>query len=89
MSVGKGQRVGRTPRYGIAPTCCAPTRQISEESSERPHKGVRTGKASVEGMIALPGGTFLMGTEDGQGFPRTEKVRCARSRSTLSTSQRT
>ena len=66
--MGEGQRAGRTPRYGIAPSCCVPTRQISEESSGRLPKGVRTGKASVEGMIALPGGRFLMGTDDGQGF---------------------
>src|SRR5215210_832619 len=68
MSTGEGQRAGRSPRYGIAPSCCAPTRQISEESSGRPHKGVRMGKASLEGMIALPGVRFLMGTDDGQGF---------------------
>src|SRR5215212_5051339 len=70
MSVGEGERAGRTPRDGIAPSCCAPTRQISEEASGRLHKGVRTGKASLEGMIALPGGRFLMGTDDGQGFPQ-------------------
>jgi len=68
MSVGEGERAGRTPRDGIAPSCCVPTRRISEESSGRLHKGVRTGKASLEGMIALPGGRFLMGTDDGQGF---------------------
>src|SRR4029450_7241898 len=68
MSVGEGQRTGRTPRYGIAPSCCAPTRQISEDSSGRPHKGVRTEKTSIEGMIALRGGGFLMGADDGQGF---------------------
>ena len=31
---------------------------------------VRAEKAPLEGMIALPGGKFLMGTDDGEGFPR-------------------
>src|SRR5215218_6594343 len=70
MSTGEGERVGRTPRDGITPSCCVPTRQVSEQSSGRPRKEVGTKETSLEGMIALPGGRFLMGTDDGQGFPR-------------------
>src|SRR5829696_3809209 len=70
MSTGEGERVGRTPRDGITPSCCVPTRQVSEQSSGRPRKEVGTKETSLQGMISLPGGRFLMGTDDGQGFPR-------------------
>src|SRR5215212_2636195 len=69
MSTGEGERAGRTPRDGITPSCCVPTRRVSEQSSGRPRKEVGTKEASLEGMIALPGGRVLMGTDDGQGFP--------------------
>ena len=70
MGTGEGERAGRTLRDRIAQSCCAPPRQISEESPTRPREVVRTEKASPEGMVTLPGGTFLMGTGDGQGFPQ-------------------
>src|SRR5215203_2761745 len=70
MSTGEEERVGRTPRDGITPSCCVPTRQVSEQSSGQPRKELGTKEASLECMIALPGGRFLMGTDDGQGFPR-------------------
>ena len=50
------------------PSCCAPVRPASEGISRTPQSGMINGEASVEGMIHLPGGTFLMGTNDGQGF---------------------
>jgi len=52
-----------------APSCCAPARPASEDSGTS-REGVRAAGASLEGMVRLPGGTFLMGTDDGQGFPR-------------------
>src|SRR5829696_9976816 len=67
MGTEEGARsTGRTPPD--APSCCAPVRPTSEQSSGKPSAGVRTEVASLEGMIHLPGGTFLMGTDDGQGF---------------------
>jgi sulfatase modifying factor 1 len=69
MSTTEGHRVDRTARDEITPSCCVPTRQVSKESSERPRKEVGTKEASLQGMISLPGGRFLMGTDDGQGFP--------------------
>ena len=69
MSTTEGQRVDLTARDGITPSCCVPTRQVSEGSSERLRKEVGTKEASLQGMISLPGGRFLMGTDDGQGFP--------------------
>jgi sulfatase modifying factor 1 len=61
------KRAGRTP---TPPSCCAPVRSTSEGSSGEPGTGVRTENPTLEGMIQLPGGTFLMGTDDGQGFPQ-------------------
>jgi sulfatase modifying factor 1 len=52
--------------------CCVPSRRRAQRltesqaaSSERP----RARSGSLEGMIQLEGGTFLMGTEDADGFP--------------------
>lgn len=57
-----------------APACCAATRPASERlrDSEPGHTGagVASWTASKEGMVHLPGGVFLMGTEDGKGFPQ-------------------
>ena len=64
------ESVGSTSPAEAAPSCCVPARSGSEGSSERPPTGVRKEDASLEGMIQLPGGSFLMGTDDGQGFPR-------------------
>jgi sulfatase modifying factor 1 len=50
------------------PSCCAPVRPASEGRSGILQSRVQNEDASVEGMIRLPGGTFLMGTDDGQGF---------------------
>ena len=64
---GARERAGRTQQD--VPSCCAPVRPTSE-SSGKPRTVVRTENASLEGMTHLPGGTFLMGTDDGQGFPQ-------------------
>jgi sulfatase modifying factor 1 len=52
--------------------CCVPSRRRAQRltesqaaSSERP----RARSGSLEGMIQLEGGSFLMGTEDADGFP--------------------
>src|ERR671933_1578366 len=58
----------RDTEDGATPSCCAPVRPASEGLSKTPQIGVRTESTSVEGMIRLPGGTFLMGTDDGQAF---------------------
>jgi len=48
--------------------CCSPAR---EPGADRPAGAgvIATGPSSDDGMVRLPGGTFRMGTEDGQGFP--------------------
>jgi formylglycine-generating enzyme len=56
-------------KEGTTPSCCAPVRPASEGLPETPQTRVQAEDTSVEGMIRLPGGTFLMGTDDGQGFP--------------------
>jgi formylglycine-generating enzyme len=55
-------------REGAMPSCCAPVRPASEQRSGMLQSRVQNEDASVEGMVRLPGGTFLMGTDDGQGF---------------------
>ena len=55
-------------REGAIPSCCAPVRPASEGHSGPLQRGVQIKDASVEGMIRLPGGPYLMGTNDGQGF---------------------
>jgi formylglycine-generating enzyme len=55
-------------KEGATPSCCMPVRPVSEGLSETPQAGVKAGASSAEGMIRLPGGAFLMGTDDGQGF---------------------
>jgi formylglycine-generating enzyme len=69
MSAGEGQRAGRIPPDS-APGCCAPIRHAPEERPGSRREGGTDGGPSLRGMIALPGGTFLMGTDDGQGFPQ-------------------
>src|SRR5687767_5705778 len=66
----KGRGAERTSPERMVPSCCAPGRPASEESFGRPRGELGTAKASEEGMIQLPGGAFLMGTDDGEGFPR-------------------
>ncbi|GAA2908384.1 formylglycine-generating enzyme family protein [Streptosporangium fragile] len=49
-----------------AKACCSPSRggdTVSVELASTPQTG------STEGMVPLPGGSFLMGTEDAEGFP--------------------
>jgi len=48
-------------------SCCTPSR--TNPGKERSKTHFQSGGASTEGMIKLPGGTFLMGTEDKEGFP--------------------
>ena len=54
------------------PPCCMPTRAratIFEESQRAAQSRVKATSGSVDRMVELPGGTFLMGTEDRNGFP--------------------
>jgi formylglycine-generating enzyme len=67
---GNVRIMGERPdtREGAMPSCCAPVRPASEQRSGMLQSRVQNEDASVEGMVRLPGGTFLMGTDDGQGF---------------------
>jgi formylglycine-generating enzyme required for sulfatase activity len=55
----------RSAEHGVA--CCAPS---AREGSARalPHIAGGAAALSRDAMIALPGGAFLMGTDDGEGF---------------------
>jgi formylglycine-generating enzyme len=58
-------------------TCCAPSSSRPHDgavaSQIRPASGELAGKM-IAGMIALPDGTFLMGTEDPEGFAQNGEV---------------
>jgi len=52
--------------------CCVPSKVRAErlaESRARSEKRRRVTEGSTEGMVRLPGGAFLMGTESDEGFP--------------------
>lgn len=52
--------------------CCAPTRErarLLEHSRASSAQRVRATAGSADGMVKLPGGPFLMGTEIAEGFP--------------------
>jgi len=48
-------------------SCCPPARPGAESLERSP---VAVGAARLDGMVALPGGTFRMGTDDPDGFPQ-------------------
>jgi len=48
-------------------SCCTPGRAAELGRVDR--QTVVAGEASVAGMVRLPGGEFLMGTDDAEGFP--------------------
>lgn len=49
--------------------CCAASRGSGGQRAPVAEVPAAQAPASTDGMVRLPGGTFLMGTEDGQGFP--------------------
>lgn len=53
------------------PGCCAPSRSVSSTERRRPlvSPGAPTSGGATRGMVRLDGGTFRMGTDDGDGFP--------------------
>ena len=51
----------------VVSACCAPSR--GSAPVEQPAGTVGSAPLPDDGMVALRGGTFRMGTEDGQGFP--------------------
>ncbi len=54
------------------PACCVPSQQRAQRltaSTEHSAQRRRTMTGSAEGMIPLPGGEFLMGTDYPNGFP--------------------
>ena len=58
---------------GLPHPCCVPGRQRAarlEESRVLSTARQRTAGGSLEGMVKLDGGPFLMGTEDDEGFPQ-------------------
>ncbi|KRF05993.1 hypothetical protein ASG89_19805 [Paenibacillus sp. Soil766] len=57
------------------PTCCSASRASSDQSSAHPEALITVeipeaaGPTGKEGMVLIPGGKFLMGTDDREGFP--------------------
>lgn len=51
------------------PSCCAASRMPSEKTDDNVIVAKRTAAISADSMIKLPGGKFLMGTNDEEGFP--------------------
>ena len=52
--------------------CCVPSKEhagILKQSRELVTLHARVNRGSTEGMVLLPGGTFLMGTDTKEGFP--------------------
>ncbi|MFW5846367.1 MAG: SUMF1/EgtB/PvdO family nonheme iron enzyme, partial [Planctomycetota bacterium] len=48
-------------------SCCTPSAERAQEAQQTPLERITSG--STEDMVPLPGGRFLMGTNDGLGFP--------------------
>jgi sulfatase modifying factor 1 len=57
------------------PTCCSASRATSEQPATHPDVSISVeipaaaGLIGKEGMVLIPGGKFLMGTDDREGFP--------------------
>ena len=51
-----------------ASPCCVPSRPLEQALDFSDVPLSRSNDRSAEGMALLPGGEFLMGTEDGNGF---------------------
>ena len=54
----------------VSPCCSASRPQLEGRAQGRSKPNVRLSKVSKDGMIGLPGGVFLMGTDDQKGFPQ-------------------
>ena len=56
----------------LAPTCCAASRNIKssypEIERQIPHKPTLENQPPI-GMVLIPGGTFIMGSDDKSGYP--------------------
>ena len=52
------------------PSCCAASREPSEKTDTKVIVKKKTSAVSTDSMIKLPGGKFLMGTNDEEGFPK-------------------
>jgi len=58
---------------GVPHPCCVPSKSRAarlEQSRAASAGRLRAASGSVEGMVKLEGGPFLMGTEDDEGFPQ-------------------
>jgi formylglycine-generating enzyme required for sulfatase activity len=51
------------------PHCCAPTRPDAHPEPAPRRVAAASGRPRFGGLVALPGGTFRMGTDDPDGFP--------------------
>ncbi|MFQ6331287.1 formylglycine-generating enzyme family protein [Nocardia sp. CWNU-33] len=56
------------PSTDLAPNCCAPARGHAAAPASTAQRTTR-GRGRVDGMTLLPGGEFLMGGDDGVGYP--------------------
>ena len=60
---------GSTDERGTMSGCCAATRGESVAPSLAAEPTSGSAPVSTDGMIRLPGGSFLMGTDDVEGYP--------------------
>ena len=50
-------------------SCCAASRNSKKSKKKKKKKRKKSGSFCRQGMVELEGGTFLMGTDDDEGFP--------------------
>ena len=62
-----GSESGST-RHGDSSGCCIPSRGGPHEAAGAPDVAEPIGPGVADGMVLLPGGTFLMGSDDPQGY---------------------
>ena len=51
------------------PGCCLPSRSPAAAPTAQAGPSTSASSDDIAGMVALPGGPFLMGTDDKVGFP--------------------
>ena len=61
--------VSELTEHGASSGCCMPARDGLVEAAAVTSVVEPVGPTRADGMVLLPGGTFLMGTDDAQGYP--------------------
>jgi sulfatase modifying factor 1 len=64
-----GGSVPNSTHDGASSGCCSPSRGGPDKGTTAPEATTSTEPLTTDGMVLLPGGTFLMGTSDPMGYP--------------------